>query len=146
MGVMAWYEYTTWKRQGAEIVADIQGWLARRRARRDGAVRAVLRAEIQRAEERIAQYMERTIRLLEMTDERQNFRLTVIEKKLDIPTGTNPLAGAPQQESASEQDSRLIEALLQPTPPAPLLGPLSLALSLPNGSAKENATANGAEL
>ena len=143
---MAWYEYTTWKRQGAEIAADIQGWLARRRARRDGAVRAVLRAEIQRAEERIAQYMERTIRLLEMTDERQNFRLTVIEKKLDIPTGTNPLAGAPQQESASEQDKRLIESLLQPTAPASVLAPLSRAPSLPKGSTKEKATANGAEL
>ena len=139
---MAWYEYSTWKRQGAEIVADVQGWLARRRARCDAAVQAVMRAEIQRAEERIAKYMERTIRLLEMTDERQNFRLTVIEKKLGIPTGTNPLAGAPQQESASEQDERLIEALLQPTPPAPLLAPLSLAPSLPNGSAKEKAPAN----
>ena len=85
---MAWYEYTKWKRQGAEIAADIQGWLTRRRARRDAAVKAVMQAEIQRAEERIAKYMERTIRLLEMTDERQNFRLTVIEKKLDISTGT----------------------------------------------------------
>ena len=84
---MAWYEYTTWKRQGAEIAADIQGWLTRRRARRDAAVKAVMQAEIQRAEERFAKYMERAIRLLEMTDERQNFRLTVIEKKLGIPTG-----------------------------------------------------------
>ena len=32
-----------------------------------------MRTKIQRAEERIAKYMERTIRLLEMTDERQNF-------------------------------------------------------------------------
>ena len=49
-----------------------------------------------------------------MTDERQNFRLTVIEKKLDIPTATNPLAGVrPEQGSASEQDKRLIESLLQ---------------------------------
>ena len=93
---MAWYD-TTWKRQGSEIVANIQGWLARRRARRDAAVKAVMRAEILRAEEKFAKYMERTIRLLEMTDERQNFRLTVIEKKLAIPTGTNPLAGAPSR-------------------------------------------------
>ena len=98
MGLMAWYEYTTWKRQGSEIVANIQGWLETRRARRDAAVKAVMRAEILRAEEKFAKYMERTIRLLEMTDERQNFRLTVIGKKLGIPTGTNPLAGAPQQE------------------------------------------------
>ena len=80
MDLMAWYEYTTWKRQGAEIAADIQGWLARSRARRDAAVKAVMRAEIQRAEGRIAKYMEQTIRLLEMMDERRNFRLTVIEK------------------------------------------------------------------
>jgi hypothetical protein len=139
---MAWYEYTTWKRQGSEIVANIQGWLETRRARRDAAVKAVMRAEILRAEEKFAKYMERTIRLLEMTDERQNFRLAVIEKKLGIPNGTNPLAGAPPQESASEQDKRLIDALLQPTPPAPLLAPLSLAPSLPNGSAKEKAPAN----
>ena len=122
MDLMAWYEYTTWKRQGAEIAADIQGWLARSRARRDAAVKAVMRAEIQRAEGRIAKYMEQTIRLLEMMDERQNFRLTVIEKKLGIPTGTNPIAGAPQQESVSEQNKRLMEALLQPTPRAPLPG------------------------
>ena len=139
---MAWYEYATWKRQGSEIVANIQGWLETRRARRDAAVKAVMRAEILRAEKKFAKYMERTIRLLEMTDERQNFRLTVIEKKLGIPNGTNPLAGAPQQELASEQDKRLIDALLQPTPPAPLLAPLSLAPSLPNGSAKEKAPAN----
>jgi hypothetical protein len=78
-----------------------------------------------------------------MMDERQNLRLTVIEKKLAIPTGTNPLAGAPQQESVSEQNKRMIEALLQPTPPGPLLAPLSLAPSLPKGSAKEKALANG---
>ena len=142
---MAWYEFTTLKRRYAEIAADIQDWLARRRARRDAAIKAVMRAEIQRAEEKFAKYMERTIRLLEMTDERQNFRLTVIEKKLGIPTGTNPLAGAPQQESASEQDKRLIEALLQPTPPATLLDPLSLAPSLPNGSAKEKPRSPGAD-
>ena len=65
---------------------------------------------------------EQTIRLLEMMDERQNLRLTVIEKKLDISTGTNPLAGAPEQESVSEQNKRLIEALLQPTPQALLPG------------------------
>jgi hypothetical protein len=92
---MAWYEYTKLKRQFAEIIADIQGALARRRARRDAAIQAVMRAEIQKAEERIAKYMDRTIRLLEMTDERQNFRLTVIEQKLDIPTGLNPRAGVP---------------------------------------------------
>ena len=90
---MAWHEYSTWKRQGAEIVADVQGWLARRRARRDAAVQAVMRAEIQRAQERIAKYMERTIRLLEMTDERQNFRLTVIEKKLGIPNWDQSSSG-----------------------------------------------------
>ena len=132
---MAWYEYTMWKRQGAEIAADIQGWLARSCARRDAAVKVVVRAEIQRAEERIAKYMEQTIRLLEMMDERQNLRLTVIEKKLDISTGTNPLAGVPQQESVSEQNKRLIEALLQPTPQAPLpgnglLAPLGFAQSM----------------
>ena len=139
---MAWYEYTKWKRQGAEIAADIQGWLARGRARRDAAVKAVMQAEIQRAEETFAKYMERAIRLLEMTDERQNFRLTVIEKKLDIPTGTNPLVGAPEQELACEQDKRLIELLLQPKALASVLAPLSLAPSLPNGSAKEKAPAN----
>ena len=115
---MAWYEYTTLKRQYGELTADIQGWLARRRVRRDAAIKAVMREEIQRAEERIAKYMDRTIRLLEMTDERQNFRLTVIEKKLDIPTRANP--GAPQHDPASEQDKHLIEALLQPTPQVPL--------------------------
>ena len=112
---MAWYEYTTLKRQYG--TADIQGWLARRRVRRDAAVKAVMREEIQRAEERIAKYMDRTIRLLDMADERQNFRLTVIEKKLDIPTRANPLTGAPQHNPASEHDKHLIEALLQPTPP-----------------------------
>ena len=127
---MAWYEFTTLKRRYAQIAADIQDWLARRRARRDAAIKAVMRAEIQRAEEKFAKYMERTIRLLEMTDERQNFRLTVIEKKLGIPTGINPIAGAPQQESASEQDKRLIEALLQPTPPAASLRS-TIAGSLP---------------
>jgi hypothetical protein len=142
MGLMAWYEYTTLKRHYAEITADIQGWLATRRARRDAAIKAVMRAEIQRAEERIAKYMERTIRLLEMTDERQNFRLTVIEKKLDIPTGTHLLAGALEQESASEQDKRLIEALLQPTPQVSLPGHGLLAPSSPKDRAKEKAPAN----
>jgi hypothetical protein len=118
--VMAWYEYTTLKRQYRELTADVQNWFARSRVRRDAAIQAVIRTEIQRAEERIAKYMDRTIRLLEMADERQNFRLTVIEKKLEIPTRANPLAGAPQHESASEQDKHLIEALLQPAPHVPL--------------------------
>jgi hypothetical protein len=139
---MAWYEYTTLKRQCVEITADIQGWLATRRARRDAAIKAVIRAEIQRAEERIAKYMGRTITLLEMTDERQNFRLTVIEKKMDIPTATNPLAGAPEQESASEQDKRLIESLLQPTPQLSLPGAGLLAPGSPKDRAKEKALAN----
>ena len=90
--------------------------------RRDATIKAVMREEIQRAEERIAKYMDRTIRLLEMTDERQNFRLTVIEKKLDIPTRANPLTVAPEHDPVSEQDKQLIEALLQPTPQVPLPG------------------------
>jgi len=122
--------------------ADIQGWLARRRVRRDAAIKAVMREEIQRAEERIAKYMDRTIRLLEMTDERQNFRLTVIEKKLDIPTRANPLANEPQPESVSEQDKRLIEELLQPTSQVPLSDPgLVVDASSANGRTKEKAPA-----
>ena len=119
---MAWYEYTILKRQYREIIADIQGWLARRRVRRDAAIKAVMREEIQKAEERIAKYIDRTIRLSEIAEERQNFRLTVIEKKLDIPTRANPLTGAPQHDPVSEQDKHLIEALLQPTPQVPLPG------------------------
>jgi len=134
---MAWHE--TLKRQYRELTADIQDWLARRQIRRDAAIQAVMRAEIQRAEERIAKYMDRTIRLLEMTDERQNFRLTVIEKKLDIPTRANPQAGEPQHASVSEQDKRLIEELLQPTPQVPLPDTRLLAASSTNGRAKEKA-------
>ena len=129
---MAWYEYTTWKRQGAEITADIQGWLARSPAHRDAAVKAEMRAETQRALEEIIKLVGQITELLKTMDERQDFRLTVIERKLGIPTGTNALAGAPQQESVSEQNKRLIEALLQPTPQAPppdngLLAPLGFA-------------------
>jgi len=69
--------------------------------------------------------------LVELTDERQNFRLTVIEKKLDIPIASNPLVAAPQHQSVSEQNE--IEALLQPTPLLPLPGPGLLA----SGSFKE---------
>jgi hypothetical protein len=137
---MAGYQYSILKRRYAEITADIQGWIARRRALRDAAIKAVMRAEIQRAEERISKFIERTIRLVELTDERQNFRLTVIEKKLDIPTASNPLVAAPQHQSVSEQNE--IEALLQPTPQLPLPGPGLLAPASLKDRAKEDTSAN----
>jgi hypothetical protein len=133
------YEYSILKRRYAEITADIQGWIARRRALRDAAIKAVMRAEIQRAEERISKFIERTIRLVELTDERQNFRLTVIEKKLDIPTTSNPLVAAPQHQSVSEQNE--IEALLS-TPQLPLPGPGLLAPASLKDRAKEDTSAN----
>ena len=78
---MAWYEYTTWKRQGAEI----------RRIRLQGVVRAAtqsvkaeMRAETQRALERIITLVGQTTELRKTMDERQNFRLTVIERMLGI--------------------------------------------------------------
>ena len=133
------YEYSILKRRYAEITADIQGWIARRRALRDAAIKAVMRAEIQRAEERISKFIERTIRLVELTVERQNFRLTVIEKKLDIPTTSNPLVAAPQHQSVSEQNE--IEALLS-TPQLPLPGPGLLAPASLKDRAKEDTSAN----
>jgi hypothetical protein len=99
-----------------------------------------MRAEIQRAEERISKFIERTIRLVELTDERQNFRLTVIEKKLDIPTTSNPLVAAPQHQSVSEQNE--IEALLQPTPQLPLPGHGLLPAAALKDRAKEDTSAN----
>ena len=90
-------------------------------------MRAATQLSRQRCERKLKEPLEEIIKLvgqitelLKTMDERQDFRLTVIERKLGIPTGTNALAGAHEQESVSEQSKRLIEALLQPTPPAPM--------------------------
>ena len=94
-----------------------------------------MRAETQRALEEIIKLVGQITELRKRMDERQDFRLTVIERKLGIPTGTNALAGALEHEPVSEQRKRLIEALLQPAPPVPmpgngLLAPLGFAQSM----------------
>lgn len=82
-----------------------------------------MRAETQRALEEIITLVGQITELRKTMDERQDFRLTVIERMLGgIPTETNALAGALEHEPVSEQRKRLIEALLQPAPPVPMPG------------------------
>jgi hypothetical protein len=127
---MAWYEYTTWRDNIRAIRADVRAWLAERRARRDEAVTAEVRAEMVKASVYTSGEVCKLIsQLMELTQQQNalhHHRLTEIEKKLGIPTGDNALADAP----ISEQNRRLIEALLQPAPPTPQeppRAPLSMA-------------------
>lgn len=142
---MAWYEYTTWKNNIGAIWADVRkgrDWLAKRRALRDEAIKAELRSEMVKAtvntSEEVCKLISEPIDLTQRQNDLHHRRLTEIEKKLGIPTGDNALAGAP----ISEQNRRLIEALLQPaspTPQRPLLAPLSMAPRLPKDWAKGGA-------
>src|SRR5262245_64272348 len=78
---MAWYEYTTWKSNIGAITADVRGLLAKRRARRDEAIKAEMRAEIVKAVGEIVKPKSQIIDLLGKHLDQQDRRFAEIEKK-----------------------------------------------------------------
>lgn len=121
---MAWYEYTTWKSNIGAITADVRGLLAKRRARRDEAIKAEMRAEIVKAVGEIVKPISQIIDLLGKHLDQQDRRFAEIEKKLGISTEDHALADMP----ISEKNRRQLDALLgRSTPPAAPLGFGSMA-------------------
>lgn len=121
---MAWYEYTTWKNNIAAMAADwrkFRDWLTRRQARRDEAINAELRAEIGDLRGKVAQQENDVLELIDkgfdlrrQGDVLLEQRLTVIEKKLDIPTGFNRLAGPPFASARMKAVAEEIKAMDEP--------------------------------